>query len=800
MPRPLSVLVLVVLSLMLLAPRCANAPRPLHFSAPAAGQLSLPGPVDLRLELPRGADPASIEVTLDGVSLPPASLTIAGGTVSAVLDVAGEGVHEVSAQVRVGRAAFSGSSRFVVAALDRPDECELLNQVSCVLPYPSSRFLEPAPTETGFRMNFGAGTLPSFARLAPPLGVGPIDPTPFLANDGFSPTGSVLVHFPQGVDLAASDAPRLDPGTRTYDDRGLDPDSPTLLIEWESGAAVNHFVEHDIRPNAAPGRVLTLLRPGEALLPGRRYVVAMRNLVAPGGAPVEAEPVFANVRDRAPSTVPGVEAARRRLEPVFDRLSRLGVAREELVLAFDFVVASDRSLTHEMLAMRDQALAWVDAQHAAGTPTFSVDQVTDRNPGCTDPSISVWREIRGRFQVPLFLERDPFLEREEPATLVRDASGTPVWTALTSAPYGLAIPCAAFAGQPTATLLLGHGLFGDGPGMVSSVAASGGLSGLPLVAAGTNWSGLSREELQPNLFQSFIFKVNGNPDLFPALPDRLRQGQTHALVLARMLKDGHFNKHPSFQVPGSGGLGVIDPAAPTHYLGISLGGVMGTFHAALSPDIVRYNVDVPGVDFPFLLYRSTQFSPFETLQAALNDDSMDQHIAISLTGELWTRGEPSGYINHISGNVLPPLPGVPPKQMLVTAALHDQQVANLSSQMLARSLRIGALAGSVWRGLPGIPDVPGPAGSAFVMYDTGALDATDPAHLPFVPPLGNEQAVQSRCDPHGQRTGIPASLAQLEGFFERGVVENHCTDDGLCNASEPFEINGGAAVPCNPVP
>ena len=49
-----------------------------------------------------------------------------------------------------------------------------------------------------------------------------------------------------------------------------------------------------------------------------------------------------------------------RWDPVLERLAALGVAREELVLAFDFTVMSDHSLTHEMISMRDQALGWVD--------------------------------------------------------------------------------------------------------------------------------------------------------------------------------------------------------------------------------------------------------------------------------------------------------------------------------------------------------------------------------------------------------------------------------------------------------
>ena len=55
------------------------------------------------------------------------------------------------------------------------------------------------------------------------------------------------------------------------------------------------------------------------------------------------------------------------------------------------------------------------------------------------------------------------------------------------------------------------------------------------------------------------------------------------------------------------------PSAEEYYYGISLGGIMGTYFAALSPDVEKLHVDVPAIDFDLLLQRSTQFSTFEFL-------------------------------------------------------------------------------------------------------------------------------------------------------------------------------------------
>jgi hypothetical protein len=781
---------------LLAVAQAALAHSGLAIRAPREGQLSLVGPLALELRVPPGA--GALAVRVDGVPVDPASLTIRGARVTGTLASLPAGRHTLEVSATSPRGSATRSSWFELVALENPDECEILNAAACALPFPSSRFLERADTETGYRVAYGPNTLPVLHRLEAPLTIPPvvldtrpIDPAPFLQNDGFSPTAQVLMSFPGGFDPVLSDAPRLDPTTRTFGGRGQEDSSPTLLIDYETGEHVNHWVENDVRSRDLARRV-TFLRPAESLLPGRRYIVAVRNLVRSDGTAVPAEPVFAAIRDERPSDIPAVRAARRRLEPVLERLADFDVERDELILAFDFVVASDESLTGEMLSMRDQAFAWLDQQRDAGVQTFEVTQVISRNESCDPAGSPVWRELRGTFQVPLFLARDPFTEATEPAFLQRDADGEPTWSALTNAPFGLAIPCrAADAALPT--LLIGHGLFGNGPSVVDDLAS---FPGFAFVAAGTNWSGLSSPDVGPDLLSSFIVRVIADPDRFEALPDRLRQGQLNTLVLARMLKRGSFNADPAAQL---GGQGPIDPDAPTYYFGASLGGIMGTMFAALTPDVERLNVDVPAINFSLLLQRATPFIQFQILLNLLNADPTDQALTLGLNQDLWVRGEPSGYANHVTGSPLAPLPGTNAKRMLVTAVLYDQQVSNLGSQLLARTLRVPMLEGSVLRGLPGIPDSVEPEPSAYVVYHTGSFDPANPAHDRFIPPLVNRPATPNACDPHSLRGYIPASVEQLLGFFQPdGVIENHCAD-GVCDGSEPNEIPFGAAAPCDPV-
>ena len=807
-PSPLRLLALAAVATLAVGagpcPRFGEGSPFFFFRAPLHRQLSAPGDVEFSLRIPRLPGTGTPALALDGAPVAPA-LQRDGAFLEGTLDGVAEGPHTLSAELRVRflfffELRFHASTRFELVALERPEECEILNQVECLLPFPSSRFLEPADTETGYRVAFAPGTLPSITRISPPTGTGPLDPAPYRRNDGYSPTAQVLMHFPGGFDPALSDAPRLDPETGLYDSRGLDPDSPTLLVDYETGERINHFVENDARA-LDPDRVLTFLRPTESLLPGRRYVVAVRRIVDAAGDPVEPEPAFEAIRDRLPTTLPAVEERRESLEPVLRRLRSFGVRRHDLVLAFDFVVQSDHSLTHEMLAMRDHAFAWLAEQDALGIQTFTVDTLDELNPDCADPGQPIWRRVEGRFEVPLFLTSDPFTAPGQVGFLRRDADGEPLADGVTLAPYGIAIPCAVFDApggfQPLPPLLLGHGLFGDGRGFVRGLTDAEELEGFRYVPGGTNWSGLSSPDISGPILGTFVVRVLGNLDLIEALPDRLRQGVLNTLVLARMMRAGLFNRDPAFQIDSGEGV-LPGEDEELFYFGASLGGIMGTLFAATTPDAERLNVDVPAINFSLLLQRATPFLQFQLLLDLLTPDAMQQAIGIGLTHEMWVRGEPAGYATHVTQD---PLPGVEAKRILMTVARYDQQVSNLGSLLAGRTLRLPNLAGSVLQDVPGLPDEAGPLDSAFVVYDTGSFDPAIPEHLPFIPPPANLQAQGNNCDPHGRRALIPASIQQLLTFLAPdGQAVNFCSDDGLCNASEPFEIPFGDDEPCDPVP
>ncbi len=821
--------------LPLLLAGCVDSSPFFSFVTPGVGLLAASGEgVDFSLVLPPFVRPETLRVRVvpvaGGAGDTASALTVSNRRASGRTAALAPGRHLLEAEVEIRVGALAGTTLRTgtwveAASLPHPDVCENLNAVECLLPFPSSRFLVPASTKTGVRVALPQEGMPTFLR--------PIPAAAYSGQDGFSPMVQILAHFPGGVDPELSEASRLLPETRSYGTRSLEDDSPTLLFDATEGMArVLHFVERDVNApgSIAPAREVLFLRPGASLAPGHRYVVAMRNLRHPDGSAVAAEPVFAALRDRRPTSLPGVEAQRPKLEELFAKLGAAGVKRGELVLAFDFVVQSDEDLTGAALAMRDRAFAWLDAQ---SEPTFTVapfvdepaeGQLASREFDCSDPAVLTWRRVRGTFRVPLFLSSDPIAFSKVGGRLLDpDGDGLPDAAGTMEAPFTITIPCAARGdgAGPLLPLLVGHGLFVNGELMVGvsegldGVLRRSGTGAFSRVAGATDWLGLSSNDLDFRsvgasfIVQSVLFDL-GN---FGTLPDRLRQGMTNTLVLGRMLKRGVFNGHAAFRTPGGAGV-LAGAGAPLDYFGVSLGGIMGLELAALSPDVRRASVDVPGSNFSMLMQRSRAIGLIGTFLYFMNPDPLSQVLLFGLLEELWDSGEPAGYLTHVTED---PLPGSgAPKPVLFTVARFDGIVANESSEITARTLGLPNLhvaappSGSAVSQLPLVADVPGPLGAriagnrgAQVWYDLGMyrdLDAAD--FTKYAPPLANTN-VSSNCDPHGQTFLTLASARQIATFLDAGEIANFC--DGLCDGldavtGEPAldEIQGDRTEPCDP--
>ncbi len=194
----------------------------------------------------------------------------------------------------------------------------------------------------------------------------------------------------------------------------------------------------------------------------------------------------------------------------------------------------------------------------------------------------------------------------------------------------------------------------------------------------------------------------------------------------------------------------------------------------MAQDWTRAFLGVPGMSYATLLNRSVDFDEFDPLFTDPYPDKLVNQLNLGLMQMLWDRGENDGYANHLTAD---PLADTPAKQVLMFAAFGDHQVANVTTDVLARTIgariRQPALAAGrssdvtpFW----GIDAIDGLSAegtaverAAYVMWDFGT-----PA-----PPLGNTPNRGGK-DPHGMGRDDPAVLAMVGTFLRDGTLVDVC--------------------------
>ncbi len=617
--------------------------------------------------------------------------------------------------------------------VERPGACDALDPWHCLLPFPSDFFTVADPdTPTGRRVAFPEAAMPVNASDAP------IDPTEWNRNDGFSPMPMILAHVP-GLDAAASALPPV-----TDIEASLDPASAVVLLDADTKEPVPVWAELDANPPDDATRLL-IVRPARGLREGHRHVVALRGLVDGTGAPIPPSDAFRAYRDRLDTGDERLEARRPAMEAVFADLAGAGIERGDLSLAWDFTVASEASLSERLLHIRDDAFAALGDDPLE----FTVDSVQD--------SGSV-RVVRGEYEVPSYLRNDggpgSFLNNGDGAhDPLPDRNGT------ITANFVCTVPTSASADNRARWVLFGHGLLGTAEQTVQ-VGTLGGAVNAGF--CGTDWIGMSAADV-PVLGQAIQ-----DFTLWRAVPDRLQQAHLNFLVLGRLVKaaDG-FGRDEAFQ--DATGESVIDPAQ-LFFVGGSQGGVLGGATSAVATDWDRAFLAVPGINYSMLLDRSSQFDPFEPILAAAYPDPIERPLAVAAIQMLWDRGENNAYAQHLTRD---PYRDTPAKRILLFEAFGDFQVANVSTEALARTIgarvRQPALAPGratavepFW-GIAAIRSFPFD-GSALVIWDYGTA----------APPIENIAPSQG-ADPHGNIVStIPAVLMASEFLRRGGAVTDPC--------------------------
>jgi hypothetical protein len=600
-------------------------------------------------------------------------------------------------------------------------ECDPLVPEYCGFPFPSNVFTVPeAGTVTGRRVELSQAMVPVATNgMTTTLDV-------FNTRDGFSPGIALMTHLPGAV---------ID-GLPRPDDIGASraASSPTVLLDTETGERVAHWVDLDMTTDDASRRTF-MIRPAVRLEDDRRYIVAIRNVVDGDGQTLPVSPGFAALRDRTESDDPSVEARRGLYTDIFERLTAAGVTRSDLQLAWDFSTASREDNTGWLVGMRDEALELVGPDG----PAYTLDTVD------MDWSPDVAVRILGHMEVPLYLDQPGV-----GGVINLGDDGRPAQNGTAEYPFEVLVPYSAM-NEPAALVQFGHGLFGSH----ENVEDLGDFANTHnLVIFAFDWIGMSEVDALPTAG----LLSSGDLSEFQTLPSRLLQAQVNALLGMRMMSGG-FVDDPAIQFAGGS---AIDPDQ-RYFFGASLGGILGSVYMALTTDVERGGLGVPGQSFNLLVFRSELFDPFFDILRLSYDDPRDIQMIMTAAMLLWDRAEPTGFSKYIRSGELSM-----PHEVLMQVAIGDHLVTNYGSHVMARTIGVPLLTPtprSVW----GLEEVESPhAGSAMIEHDFG---------LPPIP-LDNVP-MRDGDDPHGVIWSYDVGIDELEHFLRTGEVMAFC--DGVCD-------------------
>jgi hypothetical protein len=648
--------------------------------------------------------------------------------------------------------------------------CDPLDPAVCLQPWPNDHFTVADPsTDTGRRLNLNPLAMPRN------IGGNPIRPEEWNRSDGFSPGQKITTKVPGLETQAAFDRTGAVPITdieRTYD-----PGQAVVVLNADTLRRHLIWSEMDANP-ADPANVNLIVRPAVNFDEGGHYIVALRNLKRANGKVIKAQQPFRVYRDRLKSNDPAVEARRPHMERLFATLQRAGIARNSLYLAWDFTVASERNLSERALSIRDDAFAALgdsnlsDMQVQGSAPQYTVSQVTDYTPA-EDSRIA--RKVDGSMVVPCYLNvagcppggRFSYLPGQ---TVPQRIPGNTM-----AANFTCLIPRVAADGPqvtPARPSLYGHGLLGS-----ASEITGGNIKAMAdehnFVFCATDWSGMSTQDV-PN-----IGSILADLSNFSSLSDRAQQGFVNFMYLGRlMIHPAGFNTNAAFQfIKGGQPQAVIDPAR-LFYDGNSQGGIMGGSLTALAPDFNRAVLGVPAMNYSTLLRRSVDFDQYAVVLYQNYPNELERPLILSLIQNLWDRGEANGYAHHMTSD---PLPNTPAHEVLLHEAFGDHQVANVATEVEARTIGAGLRTPAMdpgrhsdvnpFYGIPPIGSYPYD-GSALVVWDSG--QPTPPA---------NNTPPRAGSDPHSHPRNSPIARAQKSEFLKIGGAVVDTCGSGPCYAN-----------------
>ncbi len=618
----------------------------------------------------------------------------------------------------------------------------------CGFPFPSNVYLIDDATKknpSGKSVLFGKTSLPRYRGDKDKF-----DVSLFPDMDGFSPGSGALMFMPGATATGLANPTQIE--------STLKADSPTILMEAETGELVPHWVDLDMAPRDDEERAI-IVRPAVRLKDKTRYIVAIRHVVDADGKTLEPTAAWKALRDGTPGCHPSVELRRELYKDIFAKLEAKGIAKGDLQVAWDYSTASKESTTRWAVKMRDEALATYG--DASKPFKYKIDHIDD-NPNKHD-----WKRVHVKVTLPSYLNTTVEWHKATD-TLPRinlGADGMPAQNGEFEWDVLIHIPKSAEAGGKKYGLLQnGHGLFG------SRFEGQNGY--LPEMGNLHDWVTFSVDLMgfaEPDV-DTAIEALGGNNKALRAFTERQIQGMLNQQLAMRFMMTT-FSKDPLLL--DKDGNSIVDTSLRA-YRGDSQGGIMGTAYMALSVDVTRGLVGEPGMPYNLLLNRSKDYSGYQLVLNGSYPNGLDQQLILGAFQMFWDRSEPMGYAPYITKDMLP---NTPAHQILIHDALGDQQVTTLGAQLIARTVGAVAITPSV-RPIFGVTEAPTVmGGSAIVEYKFPLKEE----------PLVNRSPMDNP-DPHDMVRELGPSYDQSDWFFRTGEIKHFCK--GICSCrDEAPEVN-----------
>ena len=522
--------------------------------------------------------------------------------------------------------------------------------------------------------------------------------------DGFSATAPIFFYFPERS-LDASSLPEA-PAASTRED------SSVFVLDADTGSPTA-FTRVPVRVHWNPELGQLALRPyaGHPLVPGRRYAAVVTTRVRDaGGEPIGPAEAFGAIRDASMRPADPVQAeAYDHYTPVLSSLASNGIPRETIAALAVFTVqtvAPDltdaRALVWDgdpQTVVLDDAVSGGEAlDMLIGIPT--TDAIGLDVPGGVAHRRIGWL-IQGRFESPWLMSDRAGVH----GRFRRDDAGALISTRTEEVPFTLTVP--ATAAGPVPVVVFQHGLGAERSTMLALADVLAG-SGYAVLAIDIPFHGMRAAVSDPDVRHNYgggdgpdgfgdvtgqdiyleylgVVDTEGPLDAFHPnyVRDALRQSVVDLMSAVRLIREGDWAALRS--LPGLESLAFADE--PLAFVGVSLGGILGTVFVASEPEIGAAVLNVTGGDLTRLTERSPTFGPLflpillprvgidpAAVDPAVYPASFHPEVAIYQT--LLDRGDSMAFA---------PILATQNRHLLFQMAIDDEVVPNSATEALARA-------------------------------------------------------------------------------------------------------------------